>query len=547
MPSTIRATVKYEGILSKLNELFEKYQLPNQQLLTTIDKVNTYKVVTPLVGGFSSGKSSLINTILNNKILAVEIDPATALPTEITYHSMEQFTVFGASDSKRLTKSEFQQLSIEASKMERVRVELNHPFLQEIEHVMIVDMPGLDSGIDAHNRAIDDYLTNSLAYIITVDAELGTIRESTLLFLQELKLYEQKPVLIAITKCDSKTDDEIAQIERDVRDKVQHILKISDAKVVLVSSVDGKTEQVKEFLQFIQQQAEEIFVRHYQPRVAQELQQMQKYLQTRIDRQDSNEDELAEEEHTQNEKFAKAEEKFRQEKERFHSQVGRCQDAILNRVRSKLHNAAESLARDLIKQRDVRSQVNQIVRQAIHEGVRSDFEPELQKYFQRINDLVEMDHTPEQVFQIDQNAEQMNIMLKDLALRSIPLIMAAIGGVLAGPIGAVVGGVLTFIVERLCAHQMEEEKKRNALEKVHNELIPQIISQSSGSIQDAINRTVNEVNEKVEANMERQRETHAKTIEALREQRQMQQAQLAKVLDSLAHDINLVQELSTQL
>ncbi len=65
-------------------------------------------------------------------------------------------------------------------------------------------MPGFDSGVALHNKAIDDYLPQSHAYILTFAATEPVIPDSIVNFLRELKLY-RLPVYIVITKSKSVT------------------------------------------------------------------------------------------------------------------------------------------------------------------------------------------------------------------------------------------------------------------------------------------------------------------------------------------------------
>ena len=134
-------------------------------------------MTAPLVGGFSTGKSSLINVVLGDEILSTEITPETAVPAEICYgqNSVLYVTDKGTSVGK-VSELNTKKLSIDKEKL--VQITLDNDFLKTIPSVKIVDMPGFDSGFKVHNRAIDEYLPKSLAYIIAVSADEGTIRES---------------------------------------------------------------------------------------------------------------------------------------------------------------------------------------------------------------------------------------------------------------------------------------------------------------------------------------------------------------------------------
>lgn len=71
---------------------------------------------------------------------------------------------------------------------------------------MLVDMPGFESGFEIHNKAIDDYLPQSLAYIVTFPADDMIVRSSIGEILKELCLHDM-PLCIVITKYDKANDD----------------------------------------------------------------------------------------------------------------------------------------------------------------------------------------------------------------------------------------------------------------------------------------------------------------------------------------------------
>ena len=54
---------------------------------TNLDKlelnIKNQELLVPIIGGFSSGKSSLINSFLETNVLCVNITPETAIATEL--------------------------------------------------------------------------------------------------------------------------------------------------------------------------------------------------------------------------------------------------------------------------------------------------------------------------------------------------------------------------------------------------------------------------------------------------------------------------------
>lgn len=82
--------------IPELETLSKKYDLSTEPLIQLKSKVENFKVRVPLIGAFSAGKSSLINTLIEKKMLCVEIDPASNLGTEISFSEEETIKGFKA-------------------------------------------------------------------------------------------------------------------------------------------------------------------------------------------------------------------------------------------------------------------------------------------------------------------------------------------------------------------------------------------------------------------------------------------------------------------
>ena len=76
---------EYKEKFNKLIEIQKKYDIPYEETQEILDSMDTYRVNTPVVGNFSTGKSSMINAVIGKPLLSVEITPETAVPTEVYY------------------------------------------------------------------------------------------------------------------------------------------------------------------------------------------------------------------------------------------------------------------------------------------------------------------------------------------------------------------------------------------------------------------------------------------------------------------------------
>ena len=185
---------KIKKALGELREINNAYSLSNETVEKLMHETETAKVCTPIIGKFSSGKSALLNTLLgySRKILKEDITPETAVPAEISYSPDGDSIDVVRNDGtcKKVSVSEYRELDVDANAVRCTRLNLRNRFLEEIPDVMLVDMPGFESGFEVHNRAIDGYLPLSLAYIIAFPADDMIVRSSVGNILKELCLHD---------------------------------------------------------------------------------------------------------------------------------------------------------------------------------------------------------------------------------------------------------------------------------------------------------------------------------------------------------------------
>src|SRR5690554_3101793 len=105
-----------------------------------------------VVGSFSTGKSSFINSLLGEELLGVKIMPATAKITKLVYGA--QFRILKILTSgkvEQITKDEYGQYSVHEKEnladetygeIDHFKIEYNNPILSKIN---LIDTPGFSS------------------------------------------------------------------------------------------------------------------------------------------------------------------------------------------------------------------------------------------------------------------------------------------------------------------------------------------------------------------------------------------------------------------
>ena len=160
---------------SNINSRYS-FESLSKSLLEMQNTVNNFKINAPLIGLFSAGKSSILNKYLNIN-LPVGIEAKTAVACELVYDNDEYLEVISdKNESNRKSLEDLKDLTIENCSF--VRMHLNNNKLMNLKDITIVDMPGLDSGYEQHNKAIKNYINSNSYFIIIMDIENGTIKKS---------------------------------------------------------------------------------------------------------------------------------------------------------------------------------------------------------------------------------------------------------------------------------------------------------------------------------------------------------------------------------
>ena len=209
----------------------------------------------PFVGDFSAGKSTLLNTLLNREsLLPTDITPVTAVSYELWYsgtESVEHYRKGKLVDSYDICK--IGEIPVEPGDI--VKVFVDNVKIKELNNrgIVLVDMPGIDSGIEAHTAAIMNYIHQGTFFVVVTNIEQGTLKGTTLSFIQELKKYGISAAVL-LSKCDKKTEEQIKDIKDNVQSLVHRVLT-QDTFVGVTSSSTGNIEDLETCLNNIDAEA----------------------------------------------------------------------------------------------------------------------------------------------------------------------------------------------------------------------------------------------------------------------------------------------------
>lgn len=551
----------YESYKSKFvaaKEIAQKYGLPVEKLDEAISEISDFHLTVPVVGAFSTGKSSLINAVLGQEILATDITAETAVPAEICYGD-NCITYFRNDNGSSYTGSveDFNTQKLSFKEFSHVQVTLDNEFLSQIPSVKIVDMPGFDSGYEVHDKAIKDYLPKSLAYVIAAAEDDGTLHDSVLRFLDDLKI-SNMPVYLVITKADDK--DSIDDVKNELKKLMSTRMGLDDIKVAVTEASTDEVDEFKAILLELQNDSDAIFEKHYTAKLNEQLQLIHTYLLQQLKAKNMEPEKLEEERKYFENKINEIQNSLEKEKADFHSQAESCIADIQQKVENELKGKKASLVNMLAQGSDISNRINNIVRNTISTEINENFGAKLKRYTDNVTQMMQIDTSFDNVDlsllskeDIEEN-ESIKKTLKEAITPLTTTILGSLGGMLSsgglaallggsaatagtaaatgvaaaasgagagaalGPIGIICGAAIGVIAGQILNKGMKSKEyaqKREAAEQKVNQIIDEVCDKVKHQIREQINSMINAVDNQIEASMSEQIAVQRKALDDL--------------------------------
>lgn len=246
-----------------LREIIKRYGFDNLiEEMNNLEKEVTLKI--GFLGEFSSGKSSLINKLIGQKILPVMDEPTSKTIVGIEGANVEspEYYKYVGMDRESISAMEFSDICTMTGKYAAYLRLPAGKFLKK--GYLLIDTPGISSLDQSDEDITFGYLPELDAAVLCQDIQLGGLNDS----IQNFMLKPQvRPILnnfiFAITKADTKSDPEkirnnvISQL-KELNDK--HCLDLNniEKRVVLVSNAQESNELDRVFSELIFKQKDKL-------------------------------------------------------------------------------------------------------------------------------------------------------------------------------------------------------------------------------------------------------------------------------------------------
>ncbi len=240
---------------NKLKDKYNNYLKDTIALLTTLDidintqqtiikRIDTTELIVPVVGGFSAGKSTLINHFLGDEFLSTNLTPETALATELRYDaknyiqaikSDESFDIFELNQSNEIKEN--------ASKYKYLKLYLNNDKLKLIEPLVLVDMPGFDSPLELHNHAILNYLNKGVYFVVLTSIEDGNLTKSTLRELENMTEFG-KDFSFCLSKANLRSENDVKDVQEKINSQLKDYFEFDKKVIPLYQNGGNELEKI---------------------------------------------------------------------------------------------------------------------------------------------------------------------------------------------------------------------------------------------------------------------------------------------------------------
>ena len=415
------------------------------------------------------------------------------------------------------------------------RVHLRNRFLEEIPDVMIVDMPGFESGFEIHDKAIDNYLPQSLAYIVAFPSDDMIVRSSVGNILKELCLYDM-PICVVITKYDKRNDDFEVTFEK-MKESLKRFVGDREIKYCRTSSFTGDAEELEEFLKEIQEKSQDILAAKYKAFVLTMIENTKTYLVTFLNGSCLSESELDEKEDKLKKQLSTLESKFSEEREDFDLEIAECVGEIKADVQRAMEAEETTLVAMALNNQSINEHLKLVVRNAVTVSIQNRFIPKVEKYLKRVAKVINSESIGDINIYFTFDTDKLN---KGMTAGIVAVVASVLLGV---PILGLVAG----IVIKLLGDKKREEAKQSVRQKLRMEVFPQVLMEVEKGIKRSIDKQIEQVNTSIEDELTSQKNTLEKAMSDLKQQIDDEKMKKENLAIDIKADLERIEEIKDGL
>lgn len=192
---------------------------------------NNSKVEVGVIGSFSSGKSTFINSLFKKSICPMSVKPTTSSITKFYYGAKEQITLNNEEITQSIYENIAQHLEKNTKNTQTNYIEYAYPF-EAFNSIILYDTPGFNNNLNDNDSEVTMQTLKGVDVILfVVDISKGDIDKSSMELLETLK---NKRIYCILNKSDSKSEMAVQKIKEEVISKkiFTEVIEYSALKVL---------------------------------------------------------------------------------------------------------------------------------------------------------------------------------------------------------------------------------------------------------------------------------------------------------------------------
>ena len=205
------------------------------------------RVEVGVIGSFTSGKSTFINSLFGKSICPMAVKPTTSSITKFYYGEREKITIDGKEISYGEYKKLSQHLKNSSKDTKTYYIEYAYPF-DRLNSIVLYDTPGFNNNLNKNDEIVTMRALDSVDVIFfLIDISKGSVDDSSL---ERLKKLKDKRIYCILNKSDLKSSDAITKIRKEIESK-KIFLEVIEYSAIKVLQ-EGKKDYFSEYISNIE-------------------------------------------------------------------------------------------------------------------------------------------------------------------------------------------------------------------------------------------------------------------------------------------------------
>lgn len=230
---TVAQELGFERIYKELQGIKKRGESENAQ------------ITIPLVGEFSSGKTTLLNSLTDSKKLETATQPTTATIYELHFGAPKCEAYIYNADGTEVHTEDLDTLKNDLLATADI-VSVYDTSTKVPSTTLLVDTPGLSSPDPKHKQVLVDFLPQADAILLVVDINQQLTRSLTD-FIETIKL-SKRPIFMVLAKADTKSAEEVEAAKQYMADNS----KLPINQIVVCSAAKDDTSELTSLLNDLQ-------------------------------------------------------------------------------------------------------------------------------------------------------------------------------------------------------------------------------------------------------------------------------------------------------